>query len=438
MKNDFYVTNKHLTLEERELIENWLTDFDGVNITFKVIAESLAKDPTTISKEIKKHRKLYKASGFNNPNFNLCELKFQCKESNVCKTNCKHICRECDHCNNFCPKFKKMTCSKLLKPPYVCNNCSNRPSCKYEKYFYKAKLANDEYKELLVSTREGINLTYSEWINYKDILTKGVNLNQSPYHIKESNPEIPYSIPSIYRHIEDGLTDIKNVDLLRKVKYKPREKTAIENHLESLRTKGRTYADFQAYRESHPFTPIVEMDTVIGKLDSNKVLLTFFLRDSYLFLAFLIDKKNNFNVLKCIEYLYELLGENNFKNLFPVILTDNGSEFFNPQEFEYANDGKQRTKIFYCDPMRAGQKGALEQTHTLVRRIIPKGTNMDDYTQEQITLMVNHINSYYRKEINGCTPIKRAQITIKKEVLDKLKLEEIPAQQVTLKPSLLK
>ncbi len=56
-----------------------------------------------------------------------------------------------------------------------------------------------------------------------------------------------------------------------------------------------------------------------------------------------------------------------------------------------------RTKVFYCDPSAPYQKGACEVNHELMRRILPKGSSFDDLTQEDIFLMMDHINSYKRK-----------------------------------------
>ena len=438
-KNNFYTTNKHLTLEERELIEEYLRDFGNGFINFKVIAESLAKDPSTISKEIKLHRQKHKASGFNNITFNLCQNKFTCTKTNVCDTKCNLKCSQCEHCNQFCEDFKKMVCPKLSNPPYVCNNCNTRQSCKYEKYFYRAKTAHKDYLQLLKGSRKGLNMTYTELLNYRQIVKSGISKDQSLYHIKNSNPEIPFDVSSIYRHITKGVfDDINDIDLIRKVKLKPRVKTVTQARNESLRCKGRTFEDFLKFMEEYPFTPVLEMDTVIGKRDEEKTLLTMLHRDSYLFLAKLLPNKTNFAVIQAIDEICYHLGLELFKETFPVILTDNGSEFHNPELIEFDNEGNRRCYLFYCDPMRSGQKGMLEQTHTLLRRVLPKGTSFENLTQDKVTLIVNHINSYKRKIINGFTPFERSKVTIKKKVLEAFQLVEIPAQQVTLNPSLLK
>lgn len=127
-----------------------------------------------------------------------------------------------------------------------------------------------------------------------------------------------------------------------------------------------------------------------------------------------------------------------FEKTFPVILTDNGTEFGNPLSLEFNNEGIGRTRIFYCNPSASYQKGMLEKNHEFIRYIIPKGTSMDDYTQQDITKMINHINSLARESLNWTTPYDLAKLLIEKEVLKKLNLLKIPPQEIKLIPKLLK
>ncbi|KLU73800.1 MAG: hypothetical protein RHS_0275 [Robinsoniella sp. RHS] len=72
---------KHFTLENRIYIENSLNK----GCTFKAIAKSLCKDPTTISKEVKVHRLsdwYHKGTFYNSKNF--CVHRYHCKKTNAC------------------------------------------------------------------------------------------------------------------------------------------------------------------------------------------------------------------------------------------------------------------------------------------------------------------------------------------------------------------
>ena len=153
-------------------------------------------------------------------------------------------------------------------------------------------------------------------------------------------------------------------------------------------------------------------------------------------LAFIIDTCSQTDVKDAIDKLYEVLGHEVFKRSFPVILTDNGSEFKNPKALELDADGNQRTKIFYCNPMASYQKPHVEKNHEYIRYLIPKGKSFNNRTQEDITLMMNHINSTARASLNGNTPFKLAQMLLDVSMLDKLSLKHIHADDVHLKPAL--
>ena len=148
------VYQKHLTLLNREDIEKLLKD----GFKFYQIAEHIQKDPTTISKEIKKYRTEHKPSNFNNKS-NFCKHKDKCNLRNICNSNCHSECRRCGKCNSICSQYELNICDKLLKPPYVCNSCNNYAQCRRIKYVYFASKAQEEYETSLVSSRTGINIT---------------------------------------------------------------------------------------------------------------------------------------------------------------------------------------------------------------------------------------------------------------------------------------
>ena len=144
------------------------------------------------------------------------------------------------------------------------------------------------------------------------------------------------------------------------------------------------------------------------------------------------------SVTDIFNHLYELLGFDNFTKLFPICLADNGTEFSDPFGIEVDSDGVIRSQVFYCDPSSPGQKGACENNHEFIRRIIPKSTDLGQYTQTQINLMMNHINSYGRHELGDKSPYEMFEFYYGKEILDLLGIHKIPANEIILKPELLK
>lgn len=154
---------------------------------------------------------------------------------------------------------------------------------------------------------------------------------------------------------------IRNIDLRRKTTYRKRKRTKSKNpaYVSSCRI-GRTYEDFTKYMESKDTDIVVEMDTVIGRKGSGNRLLTMIFRKNSVMLAFLLTDGKAESVKHVFDTLENCLGIYIFQQLFPVILTDNGSEFKRVDGLELTDDYECRTRIFYCDPQAAWQKVLLD------------------------------------------------------------------------------
>lgn len=100
--------------------------------------------------------------------------------------------------------------------------------------------------------------------------------------------------------------------------------------------------------------------------------------------------------------------------------------------------GEIQCRVFYCDPMNTNQKSNCERNHELIRYIIPKKHGKDEYTEEEIRKMMNHINSYPRKKWNGQAPIDLFVKIYGQETANLLGLEKIPSNSITLTPALFK
>ena len=87
--------------------------------------------------------------------------------------------------------------------------------------------------------------------------------------------------------------------------------------------------------------------------------------------------------------------------------------------------------------MQSGQKGGLEQAHTLLRMILPKGTSFEFLTQWDVNLIINHINSTPRECLGGRTPYGVALETMGEDVLSAFQLRPIPPDEVNLTPKLI-
>ena len=147
--------------------------------------------------------------------------------------------------------------------------------------------------------------------------------------------------------------------------------------------------------EPHPDVDVVEIATVKGWRAASKCLLTFLFRSCSFMLVILLASCTQKCVIDAINNLTEVLGIRMFHKYFPVLLTDNGSEFKSPWEIETTADGKHRTYVFYCDPYVSNQMNRLEKNHEYIY-VIPKGRSMYKYTQNDINLMTSHIDSTSR------------------------------------------
>lgn len=324
-----------------------------------------------------------------------------------------------------------------MRAPYVCNGCSKRAQCRQERYFYKAVTANRHYRTVLTESRTGINISEvdMEWLD--SLVSPLILQGQTPYMILQAHPEINCSVKTLYNYIESGALSVKNIDLPRKVKYKLRKPHPSEINNTGI-FQGRTYKDFTAFLTEHPDTNVVEMDTVVGCEGSHKVFLTLYFRCCKLMLIYLLPDKTTASVKKIFDSLEKVLGTLMFCQLFPVILTDRGSEFSNPDALETGTDGIIRTSIYYCDPMASSQKGGIEKNHEYIRYVLTKGSSFDALTQWDTYKLANHINGAARASLNGLPPFKLAQLLLGKDALNAFRLHEVDADNIMLTPELLK
>ena len=237
--------------------------------------------------------------------------------------------------------------------------------------------------------------------------------------------------------IDLGLLKVRNIDLPRKVRFRERRKQTTVYKVDKHCLEGRTYEDFIKYMEEFPDTPVVQIDSVEGR-KGGKVLLTIHFVSTSFMLAFIREHNDAQSVIDIFNDIQSILGIDKFKELFVIILTDNGSEFSNPTEIEFdMKTGELRTKIFYCHPSSPFEKGSCEVNHELLRRILPKGTSFDNLTQNDIHLVMSHINSYKRKKLNSESPYSVFSKLYGIDTIEKLGIHEIEPNYVSLSTSLL-
>lgn len=431
----------HLTLDDRINIQIGLTN----RLTLKEIADTLLKSPSTISREIRNHFIVRARCDYQQTRMlNDCKNRLACNRKSVCHPDChfkKGNCRFCGNCYKYCSDYEKEICPSLLKAPYVCNGCQKRITCTLEQRYYKADVAHNEYKSLLVETRSGFNFTEEELAFINSELSPLIRgQKQSIHHACLVKADIlTCDEKTIYNLVEANmLPGIKNIDLPRKCRLKPRKSAKKEHKVDKKCRINRTYEDYLNFIKEHPDVITVEMDTVEG-IKGGKCIITFLFKSCNLQLYFLVDHHTSQDTVLLIDRLYEqVLKPELFKKLFELILTDNGTEFSNPTAIENDALNQPRTKVFYCDPAASYQKGTCENNHEMLRRFLPKGTSFDELTQEQLNVISSHINSYKRKRLNDHSPIEIFSLLYGKETLEKLGIKEISSENVCLSIEVIK
>lgn len=417
--------NSHLTLQERIIIETGIQN----GSTKTAIALTVGKDKSTIGKEIMAHRHLV----------HKCSYNPSCANMKKCPHH--HVC---DGCMDFEP-FK---CSRRDRSPGACNGCSQFNNCRYDKYKYSADLSYKEYRNDLVDSRIGINMTYDELQSLADVVVPLIRAGQSPYQIIANHPELNISKKTLYNYIETGVFrefGLLDIDLRIKTKRKISKKNAAvyKKREDRKYLKGRTYADFINYTNENKDLSIVEMDTVYNDVSHGPFMQTFkFLSYSFMFIIY-HEQKTSREMVEGVDLLEQILGKELFFKEAAIIKTDRGSEFSDAEGFEKEENGSRRTRVFYCDPMASGQKGSLENNHKEIRYICPKETDLKDLglnCQEKANLMVSHINSQSKEKLKGKSPLEMMEF-MNPELYKRFTeygIKQINKDSIILKPYLLK
>lgn len=388
----------HLVKEQRNNIEYLIS----LNKSFTYISKAINVDRTTISKEIKRNR-------FIKSNF----------YDSFDKSGINSTIEKCD---------------KLKHPPYVCNPCPNKRYCTNHKLYYNAKLAQNNSDKILSESRSGVDIDPSIIDEIENTIVPLIkNKKQSVNQVYSNHSDILYFCKStFYKYIDLGVLSLSNLDLPKKVKYKKRKSIKNTDYKRKLSLiKNRSYEDYLDFVIKHPKMNVCEMDTVEGS-KGGKVFLTILIKDTKFMFIRLLDKKNVACVNKEIDKLKSILGIKLFSKVFRIVLTDNGSEFFDPTHIERDyNNGNKTCNVFYCNPYSSFQKPNIERNHEYIRRIFPKGYCLNNLNENQIQRLETTINNIPRDKFNGKSPYDKTKEKYPL-LLEKLNYKYINHDDVTL------
>jgi len=160
---------------------------------------------------------------------------------------------------------------------------------------------------------------------------------------------------TLYKLVATGRFDAKVLDMPLVVRRRVRKK-AVEHKVDRGGRIGRTYEDFKAWKEQRNGLQEVQMDTVHGQQGIHKTLLTLYWTSAHFLLLLLLDRCTAGAVNEVFRTFHEKLGKKRFQKLFPVILTDRGSEFSDPLSIE-GPEGRNVDKTLLLRRLQTSAKG---------------------------------------------------------------------------------
>lgn len=380
-------TYRHLSLDDRMIIQACIHDHQNMT----QIASRLGVHKSTVSREIKRHLLIKPGYSF-------------------------------DHCSR-------------LNHIGLCNGCQYRGQCAKEHYFYNFVEAHKQAETTSKLAYSRSKLLPQQVHLIDSIVTEGIHLGQSLHHIYVSNPVLAkFCVERTIRRLcYRGDLTAKPHELRRYVVYKHTyKKSPQESQLRDIRILiGRTFKDYLHYVAHHKKMPVVQYDSVIGKRDDKQAILSIFFPTSNFQFGFLIKKGNPTSVIKRLMSLFQQLGEDLVRQIFPINLCDNGVEFSCFNEIEILND-QQVVRTFFTTPYRSTDKAECERNHEFIRYVYPKGKSLNHITQEDLNDVFSNINSYVREGKGNKTPYDLVKQRFGQAFLDIIGIRRIPNKKVKL------
>jgi len=304
-------------------------------------------------------------------------------------------------------------CPKLLSWPYCCNGCRyRRYHCGHRwRCEYLAADAQAFADEDLVGPRRGVDMDRERFEAAVSLIRSDLARGLSPQQIAEARcGQVGVSKSTIYRWVEEGYGGMSNVELRRKVGYKPRNKKA--GRKTTHHGTERSYEAFCALPEGER-ARACEMDTVVGKATDSQCLLTLYSRACKVQLPLLMPEKTKAATVARLDDVERAIGLDAFRRLLGLVLTDNGCEFEDAEGIERSctREGESRCRVYYCDPMRSQQKPGCERGHVEIRKMLPKGRGIsfDDLDEVDAWFVGSNVNSEPRPSLMGLSPLAMLQ-----------------------------
>ena len=433
-----------LTLKERKEIEEGLTRGDS----FREIARLIGRQPSTVSREVRENRHVRAFKGRKAA----CRSRGWCKRVGVCAECVREgaHCAGCDarDCRDVCPAYaEQVACDVLVGAPWVCNGCrKNRYGCnRRNRYVYDAGVAQKASDERRSDSRRGIDMPKERaeiaLAHIKDGLSRGL----SPYEISVLYEDVVgVHRSTIYRWVDAGYGGLTNLELERKVGFKPRARKAARKS--TSHSPKRSHDEFEKLPDEVRGAR-TELDSVIGRKADAQAVLTLYNLPCHVQLALLVGAHDCGSVKGALGDVKAAMPGRMFERWMRCGLTDNGDEFADEDGIgeimgERVVDGALEVRLYYCDPRQSQQKGGCEKNHTEIRQLLEKGMFVfDELTRADMAVLMSHVNSNPRASLGGKSPIQMLRFVYGDDdadaLLDALGIREVPRDELTLKPEIL-
>ena len=328
--------------------------------------------------------------------------------------------------------------------PRCCNGCGRYRAigCKRRPHvFYDARAAQLCADSVLVSSRRGIDADEPAAAEALALIRDGLGRGLSPEQLSARNGgPVDLSPSTIYRWVAAGYDGMTNMELRRKVGYRPRRRAPAASA--TRHSPRRSYAAFLGLGED-ACAAAWEMDTVEGAREDSACLLTLLHRPSRLQLALPLAAKDAESVAAALGGVRSVLGAGGTGRVFRAVLTDNGAEFSDEGAIAaLIGEEPGETRLFYCDPRRSDQKGACERNHVEIRKLLPKGRGLrfDRLVPADLSLAMSHVNSEPRGALGFATPARAFRAMLGDDaaaLLEAYGIEDVPIDELDLTPGLI-
>lgn len=426
--------DKNLTDLEMSNIEMYLND----GLRPSEIGKKLNRDPSGIRKEIKNYSTYFgKARKCSE-----CLNKESCDKHHLCSdivyTSKCASCKYCASASKYCYDFKINIECKTLDKLKVCNSCANRNKCRIT-LRYNGYIASTLHKAKMNNSHVGLKFSAipDEMANFiSNRIKAGISPDIVLHKLPKKFKKYKISTPTLYKYINLGLLDCKNIDLRNKVSRKERCKTLqVEKKVKGHQLNGRSIENLSEEDKKYPLG-VAEIDTVEG-IKGKALLLTIMIPKYSLMLAFKIKNKKQEEVKLKFDILEFKLKED-FYTLFRSLIPDNGVEFTDPELLEKSiYKDTPRCHVYYTHTYSSYEKPHVENNHILLRWLIKKGFDISLISDDKIIEIINVLNNYPRPNKGYKTPIELIEEDFGKDILRKLKLKKIKFNDLNLHISLM-